>query len=115
MANYGEELGYWYLRLNGYFPITNFVIHQSEDIEYPTDCDILGVRFPHVYEEIGGQRHDWDEALMSQVDFNEPVAVICEVKTGDLGAKPVFSQEKISYAVQRLRIVEDVTGILSDL
>lgn len=115
MANYGEELGYWYLRLNGFFPITNFVIHQSGGIEYPTDCDILGVRFSHVYEEIGGQIHDWDETLTAQVDFNMSAAVIYEVKTGNLGSKPIFCKEKISYAVKRLGIIEDPTDILRDL
>lgn len=115
MANYGEELGYWYLRLNGFIPITNFVIHQSEGIEYSTDCDILGIRFPHVYEKIGGQRHDWDEILESMVNFNVPAAVMCEIKTGDLGSKPIFSPDKIEYAVRRLGIFEDPSDILQDL
>ncbi len=25
--NYGETLAYWYLRLNGFFPLRNFVLH----------------------------------------------------------------------------------------
>jgi hypothetical protein len=25
--NSSEELAYWYLRLNGFFPLTNFVVH----------------------------------------------------------------------------------------
>lgn len=115
MANYGEELGYWYLRLNGFFPITNFVVHKSEGVEYSTDCDILGVRFPDVHEEIGGQRDDWDETLMTQIALNMPVSVICEVKTGNLGSKPIFPQDKIEYAMQRLGIVKDPTDILRDL
>ena len=29
--NFAEQLVYWYLRLNGYFPITNFVLHQVQN------------------------------------------------------------------------------------
>ena len=32
--NFAEELVYWYLRLNGFFPITNFVLHRDEG--YPS-------------------------------------------------------------------------------
>jgi hypothetical protein len=28
--NSSEELAYWYLRLNGFFPLTNFVIHRHQ-------------------------------------------------------------------------------------
>ncbi len=27
--NYAETLAYWYLRLNGFFPLKNFVLHSS--------------------------------------------------------------------------------------
>lgn len=28
--NYGEDAVYWYLRLNGFFSVTNFVLHPTE-------------------------------------------------------------------------------------
>ena len=59
--NYGETLVYWYLRLNGFFPLTNFVIHKSDGVMYSSDCDILAIRPPLVFEEIGGQADDWDQ------------------------------------------------------
>ena len=40
MRNYGEELAYWYLRLNGFFLIENFVIHNQEH-ENGSDVDML--------------------------------------------------------------------------
>ena len=61
--NYGEELAYWYQRLNGFFPLSNFVVHRSASIQYTSDVDALAVRPPHVYEEVGGRPEDWDADL----------------------------------------------------
>lgn len=59
--NFGETLAYWYLRLNGFFPLSNFVLHRDEEtIEHSADADLLAVRFPFVYEAVGGQPDDWD-------------------------------------------------------
>ncbi len=50
--NYGETLTYWYLRLNGFFLLRNFVLHPSYESEgtnnQAADSDLLAVRFPHV-------------------------------------------------------------------
>lgn len=88
--NYGEEIAYWYLRLNGFFPITNFVIHRSQDIEHRSDIDVLAVRLPYVYEEVGGNPDDWDVSLINQLDFNHGLGVICEVKTGEHSVSDLF-------------------------
>jgi hypothetical protein len=42
-----EQLGYWYLRLNGFLTITNFIVHPEQGRNQETDVDILGVRFPY--------------------------------------------------------------------
>ena len=87
MRNYGEELAYWYFRLNGFFPISDYVLHKWENIDdeqlkYSSDIDILAIRHPYVYEEIGGQKNDWDKELVDKIDIlNKTVGVICEVKT----------------------------------
>jgi hypothetical protein len=47
--NYGETNAYWYLRLNGFFLINNFVIHRTDEIAYSSDIDILGIRLPYVF------------------------------------------------------------------
>lgn len=39
--NYGEERAYWYLRLNGFFPLSNFVVHKDEMVQYRADVDLL--------------------------------------------------------------------------
>jgi len=46
-----ERLALWFLRLNGFMTIPNFIVHPEgprEDGAYPqrTDVDVLDVRFP---------------------------------------------------------------------
>ncbi|MBI3934561.1 MAG: hypothetical protein HY316_07685 [Acidobacteria bacterium] len=40
-----ERLVYWYLRLNGFLTIENFVVHPERSGSQRTDADILAVRF----------------------------------------------------------------------
>lgn len=47
-----ERLAYWFLRLNGFLTIYNFVVHPEEagpggHYYQQTDIDVMGVRFPH--------------------------------------------------------------------
>lgn len=42
-----ENLAYWYLRLNGFLTIRNFIVHTEWRRDSPTDADIIGVRFPY--------------------------------------------------------------------
>ncbi|WP_046215907.1 hypothetical protein [Paenibacillus wulumuqiensis] len=89
-ANFGEELTYWYLRLNGFFIVNNFVLHRNSERQ-TSDSDLLAVRFPHVQEDIGGQASDWDENFFNlmdrrtniKLDRKKIIGVICEVKTGN--------------------------------
>lgn len=109
--NYGETLVYWYLRLNGFFPLVDFVLHRhDETIAHSADCDVLAVRHPHTYEVIGGQATDWDPKL-SAIGINlqdRIIGIIVEVKTGQDTAESrenirrSFSNERTRYAVQRL-------------
>lgn len=110
--NFGEALAYWYLRFNGFFPLSNFVLHRgAEGLAASADSDLLAVRFRHAYEEIGGQPSDWDRATFGAwgVDLDRgPVALIVEVKTGAPGRelrdgiRRAFSYERLLYAVRRL-------------
>ncbi|MEE9288851.1 MAG: hypothetical protein V3U69_04590, partial [Bacteroidota bacterium] len=106
--NYGEEITYWYLRLNGFFPITNFVVHQSQNIRHSSDIDLLAIRTSHVYEEIGGKPDDWDQELAEQVGFQRNLGVICEVKTGGYDLDRLFPEQHIQYSVGRLGLVPRV-------
>ena len=42
-----EQLAYWYLRLNGFLTVQNFIVHPDSGSEQRTDADVLGVRFPY--------------------------------------------------------------------
>ena len=100
--NYGEEYALWYLRLNGFFPISNFVIHKSGEIAHSSDCDVLAIRTPNVFEEIGGQETDWDGLLRDRFDFEKTIGIICEVKTGKYEEGKLFAKKNVAYCVGRL-------------
>jgi hypothetical protein len=107
--NFGETFAYWYLRLNGFFPLSNFVLHGSEEaLRHSADVDLLAVRFPHVFEVIGGQERDWDTWFQQNlVDFEaNPVGLLVEVKTGASASLPdmrrAFKQDRLRAAIHRL-------------
>lgn len=99
--NYGETNAYWYLRLNGFFLINNFVIHRTDEIVHSSDIDILGIRLPYVFEEVGGQPNDWDESLLQTLNPNLMTGVICEVKTGEFDEDLLFRKEHLQYCLDR--------------
>ncbi|MED0673763.1 hypothetical protein P4S95_26750 [Aneurinibacillus aneurinilyticus] len=109
MLNYGEELVYWYLRLNGFFLIDNFVLHQEQGGSRTSDSDLLGVRFPYVSETFGGQENDWDEKLFGKVDKNKILGFICEVKTGlDFRRGDLFRPDNVLKSIRRLGFTENI-------
>jgi len=72
----------WFLRLNGFFTVLNFVVHPIESAEgtqQRTDADVLGIRFPHRQEIVGGEPLPDHTAFR---DSSRPVFVIAEVKAG---------------------------------
>jgi len=115
--NYAEEIAYWYLRFNGFFPLINFVIHRSKLKErnskvakevavvaqrYPSDCDVLAIRPPHIYEEIGEIPGDWHDELFSFFDSRRTIGIICEVKAGGYIEKDLFEDQYVDYSLRRL-------------
>ena len=105
MINYAEELTYWYLRLNGFFLIENFVIHREGDqIEYRADADLLAVRFPHVREAVGGMPIDFDnDILFRAFNPNKIIGLIAEVKSsrGPIRQNIFLDRGRMKYAIQR--------------
>lgn len=104
MSNYGEELAYWYLRLNGFFPITNFVLHSIKNgspAHYNADADILAIRPPNAGEEIREQKLKCDTKIVSGDEESKYVFVYCEVKTGTYGDSDLFPKERIKYVLKR--------------
>ncbi len=88
-AKRGETLAKWYLRLNGYFTVDNFIVHAADDqgkiknsnIGNYTETDLLGARHKYSKEVAGPVFVANDQSLRdlrdSQIDF-----IIVEVKTG---------------------------------
>jgi hypothetical protein len=74
-----EQLGYWFIRLNGFLTTVNFVVHPGMGRDQGTDVDILGVRFPWRGEVIEDPMED-HPAFTGVLD--RPYFVITEVKTG---------------------------------
>jgi len=111
MRNYAEEIAYWYLRLNGFFPLTDFVIHATEEGAYTSDCDLLAIRMPYVREDIGGLDRDWDQTLLGFFDCNRPVGVICEVKAGAIRGE-LFRDEYVEYCLKRFGFTPDADQTL---
>lgn len=115
MINFAEELTYWYLRLNGFFLLQNFVLHHlgKGSQRATADSDLLAIRHPYVYEKIGGQEQDWDQKRFEDWDikinkFN--LAFIVEVKSGrnirNSDIKSSFSLERLKGAIYRFGIFQ---------
>ena len=47
-----ERLAYWYLRLNGFLTIENFILHDEAGGPQRTDLDLIAVRFPYRREAL---------------------------------------------------------------
>ena len=60
MANFAERIAYWYLRLNGFFLIENFVHHARPGERRASDLDVLAIRLRHAYEAIEGEAVELD-------------------------------------------------------
>jgi len=134
MANYAEQLAYWYLRLNGFFLVSNYVYHQvQEDDEaraYNADADLLGVHPPHYYEEIPTRerdRHGRVHYLRAPLDSDgwlhefdhRWLGAIVEVKGSDnarsVDIQRAFSQERLQISVHRLGLIPDVEEAVGGL
>jgi hypothetical protein len=74
-----ERLAYWYLRLNGFLTIENFVVHPDSGTNQRTDADLLGVRFGNRRENLIQPMKDDSLIAESHAYCN---VVIAEVKSG---------------------------------
>lgn len=134
MANYAEQLAYWYLRLNGFFLISNYVYHQiQEDPDgqaYNADADLLAIRPPYYYEQIPHKERDnqgeWqyfhtplDSADWLREFERRWLGVIVEVKGGEhmneVDIQRAFSVGRLTVSVNRLGFHPDTEGIVGEL
>jgi len=105
MKNFAEELVYWYLRFNGFFPLTNFVLHRQGllDDHQSADTDLLAVRPKFVAEEVGGEHRD--VYLFNHFGPQTNIGLMCEVKSGNnvnIEKIHLRREDRISYCVRRI-------------
>jgi hypothetical protein len=93
----------WFLRLNGFFTIQNFVVHpvtSKEGTVQRTDADVLGVRFPGRREVVGG------DPLVDHDAFQNaprPLLIIAEVKAGRCRLNGPWSRREAENVTNVLR------------
>lgn len=98
-----DAVAEWFLRLNGFFTVQNFIVHPltpEEGSQQRTDADVLGVRFPKRQEIAGG------EALIDHPAFQDEerrVFVIGEVKRGRCRLNGPWSRREADNVTNVLR------------
>ena len=77
-----EKVAYWYLRLNGFFQIENFIVHPAGRGGQRTDIDLLAVRFPFRAERLFDDPNDImaDDVQKLALSSDSIDVVIAEVK-----------------------------------
>lgn len=80
-----EKLAYWYLRLNGFLQIENFVVHPAGRGGQRTDADLLAVRFPFRAERLFDNPNDimTDDDQRLGLSHHLIDIIIAEVKTNE--------------------------------
>lgn len=74
-----ERLVYWYLRINGFLLIENFVVHPDVGSQQRTDADLLGARFKYRQELMINPMEDDPIVAECSILCN---IVIAEIKRG---------------------------------
>lgn len=74
-----EALGYWFLRLNGFLTIPNFVVHPDTGNQQGTDVDVLGVRFPYRCEN---RERPMRDSNYFHSHRDKAYVALAEIKTG---------------------------------
>jgi len=75
-----EDVAYWYLRLNGFLLLRNFLVHGDRRGDTRTEIDILGVRFPHRQEHLANPMSDDDWIGNNPL---KTLVVFCDAKASD--------------------------------
>jgi hypothetical protein len=95
--NGSELLVECYLRLNGYFTINNFILHDQHGSQ-KTEVDLIGVRFPNqveIIEEDKRRLHtlENDPELVEKSNITD--VVIAEVTTGEAKINGPFERKDV--------------------
>jgi hypothetical protein len=105
-----ERVAYWYLRLNGFLQIDNFVVHPATYGGQRADADLIGVRFPHRAERLFDNRDDLmaDDAATLGLCTDKIDVVVAEVKISRCALNGPWTNE----AAQNIHRVLAAVGCL---
>jgi len=119
-----EELVEWYLRLNGYFIIPNFILHPLMPFgSQRTEIDLLGVRFPYQSEVVcdsKGKRLSMENDA-KLIDNRFVDCLIVSVKSAESEAevnRAIKDLQNLKDVVKRFGFVEsekDITDVANEL
>jgi len=113
MRNYAEEIAYWYYRLNHFFILQNFVMHQVEERGHKrvsAEMDVLAIKPPYATESIPTDPHyelKPDPDLISLIglspeNFDEfTIYVMAEVTSGGSEQRSKFDSSRVKYNLKR--------------
>lgn len=123
-----ERLCRLYLRLNGFFHVTDFTVHFTD--KNPEEIDFIGVRFPNSIEKAIRSNGSFDEDhvfaddpyILEWIDNSKLTIVLGEATMSPYGDKIAERIEKldsplrIKYALQRFGITSEneIKKILSN-
>lgn len=97
-----ESLVYWYLRINGFLLLENFVVHPDVGAQQRTDADLLGVRFMHRHELLIDPMED--DLVVSECSTLCNV-VIAEVKRGQCALNGPWTNQNDKNMLRILRAI----------
>lgn len=110
-----ERLAYWYLRLNGFLTIENFVVHPDAGSNQRTDADLLAVRFKHRAELLENSMQD--DPLVAECNAYANV-IIAEVKTRQCALNGPWTREEDQNIQRVLKAIgcldEDEISVASE-
>jgi hypothetical protein len=79
-----DRLAYWYLRLNGFLTIENFILHDEVGRQQRTDIDLMALRLPHRREAARdyGDQLKWMNDEPRFAEKKVPFGAFVEVTNG---------------------------------
>ena len=106
---WGESLRNWCFRLNGFLPLPSILPHRPDvPRRHDSGSSLLAAGIPYVFEDVGGQAHDWDNerfAKKRRDHFKRKVGVIVDIETGryfEASVNRAFRLNRVHYALRRL-------------
>jgi hypothetical protein len=110
MINFGERVAYWYMRLNGFLMVENFVLHR-EGRRNTAETDLLAVRLRHSSETIDGVRLELHSPIQVLIGApSQHAAIVVQVKTGiERGADAAFDATRLRRSLAFIGAVSEAS------